>query len=60
VAPAARPTVETAEQKLARLEAENAALKNARSAVGAPVTAGVGSESEGPWDGHQAGITYQG
>lgn len=55
-APAAAPQAETAEQKLARLEAENAALKNAGSAVGAPA-------GQGPWNGsgeQQAGITYQG
>lgn len=50
---------ETMEQKLARLQAENEAMKNAGgSAVGAPV-------SDGPWNqgqaqGEQAGITYQG
>ncbi len=60
-APAVQPQaqVETPEQKLARLEAENAALKNAGSAVGAP-------SAQGPWNGsgdaggQQAGITYQG
>lgn len=58
-APVAQPQSETAEQKLARLEAENAALKNAGSAVGAPA-------GQGPWNGsgdassQQAGITYQG
>ncbi|MFD4475888.1 hypothetical protein ACFWPU_07205 [Streptomyces sp. NPDC058471] len=45
------------EEKLARLEAENASLKDAGSAVGAPV-------ASGPWNGsgqaQQAGITYQG
>lgn len=47
---------ETPEQKLARLERENAALKAGGSAVGAPTT-------QGPWNGSgeaQAGITYQG
>ncbi|WP_338675905.1 hypothetical protein V1460_25275 [Streptomyces sp. SCSIO 30461] len=48
---------ETLEQKLARLEAENASLKDAGSAVGSPV-------ATGPWNGsgpaQQAGITYQG
>ncbi|MFD4948891.1 hypothetical protein ACFWNT_41905 [Streptomyces sp. NPDC058409] len=58
-APATAPAPaqqETLEQKLARLEAENASLKDAGSAVGAPVAAG-------PWNGgpaQQAGITYQG
>ena len=54
-APTAAP-VETAEEKLARLERENAELRNAGSAVGAPV-------GQGPWNGagdQQAGITYQG
>jgi hypothetical protein len=46
------------------VEAENAALRNAGSAVGEPVSAGVGSAS--PWNGQsgeghqQAGITYEG
>ncbi|MGI8306978.1 hypothetical protein [Saccharopolyspora hattusasensis] len=61
---AAQPQIqgETPEQKLARLEAENVALKNAGSAVGAP----VGAAPENPWNGQggaggqQAGITYQG
>jgi hypothetical protein len=49
---------ETLEQKLARLEAENASLKDAGSAVGSPV-------ATGPWNGpgpapEEAGITYQG
>lgn len=48
---------ETPEQKLARLEAENAALKDAGSAVGAPVGPWHGSGDAG---GQQAGITYQG
>ncbi|MEU7318372.1 hypothetical protein [Streptomyces sp. NPDC007083] len=60
-AQAAQPQTqdETNEQKLARLETEYAALKNAGSAVGAPA-------SDGPWNGQegagnqQAGITYQG
>ncbi|MDX3020088.1 hypothetical protein [Streptomyces acidiscabies] len=59
-APAAAPAPvqqETLEQKLARLEAENASLKDAGSAVGSPV-------ATGPWGGsgpaQQAGITYQG
>lgn len=59
-APAAAPAPaqqETLEQKLARLEAENASLKDAGSAVGTPV-------ATGPWNGsgpaQQAGITYQG
>lgn len=55
-----QPPVETPEEKLRRLEAENAALRNAGSAVGEPVTAGVGPDTEGRWDGRQAGITYQG
>lgn len=53
-APVAAPVAETLEQKLARLEAENASLKDAGSAVGAPT---------GPWNGgaaQQPGITYQG
>jgi hypothetical protein len=48
---------ETMEQKLARLEGENASLKEAGSAVGSPV-------ASGPWHGsgpaEQAGITYRG
>lgn len=59
-APAASPAPaqqETMEQKLARLEAENASLKDAGSAVGSPA-------ATGPWNGsgpaQQAGITYQG
>lgn len=48
---------ETLEQKLARLEAENASLKDAGSAVGSPV-------DTDPWNGsglaQHAGITYQG
>ncbi|WP_412075444.1 hypothetical protein ACLF6K_05860 [Streptomyces xanthophaeus] len=59
-APVAAPAPaqkETLEQKLARLEAENASLKDAGSAVGSPAAAG-------PWNGsgpaQQAGITYQG
>ncbi|MFD7661356.1 hypothetical protein [Streptomyces sp. NPDC059788] len=48
---------ETLEQKLARLEDENASLKDAGSAVGSPV-------ATGPWGGsgpaQQEGITYQG
>ncbi|MFB7599962.1 hypothetical protein [Streptomyces sp. NPDC056160] len=58
--PAAAPAPaqqETLEQKLARLEAENASLKDAGSAVGSPV-------ATDPWNGsdlaQQAGITYQG
>ncbi|WP_314191945.1 hypothetical protein [uncultured Arthrobacter sp.] len=55
--PAVQPQQETPEQKLARLERENAELKNAGSAVGAPA-------GQGPWGGsgeaQQAGITYQG
>lgn len=55
--PAVQPQQETPEQKLARLERENAELKNAGSAVGAPA-------GQGPWggsgDAQQAGITYQG
>ncbi|MEW1629678.1 hypothetical protein AB0387_20110 [Streptomyces sp. NPDC089173] len=51
------PAQETLEQKLARLEAENASLKDAGSAVGSPV-------ATGPWNGsgpaQEAGITYQG
>ncbi|MEU0942467.1 hypothetical protein ABZ379_06675 [Streptomyces canus] len=54
-APAPAPQ-ETLEQKLARLEAENASLKDAGSSVGSPV-------ATGPWSGsgpaQQAGITYQ-
>lgn len=57
-APAQGETLEdTLEAKLARLEAENASLKDAGSPVGAPV-------ATGPWNGsgqaQQAGITYQG
>ncbi|MDL5199600.1 hypothetical protein [Streptomyces sp. ALI-76-A] len=57
-APAPAPAQqETLEEKLARLEAENASLKDAGSAVGSPV-------ATGPWNGsgqaQQAGITYQG
>ncbi|MFJ5071256.1 hypothetical protein ACIQC7_33045 [Kitasatospora sp. NPDC088556] len=57
-APVAAPAQqESLEQKLARLETENASLKDAGSAVGSPV-------GSGPWDGsgpaQQAGITYQG
>jgi hypothetical protein len=57
-APAPAPAQEeTLEDKLVRLEAENASLKDAGSAVGAPV-------ATGPWSGsgqaQQAGITYQG
>jgi len=58
-APAAAPAQaeETMQEKLARLEAENSALKDAGSAVGAP-------GAQGPWGGQdgqqQAGITYQG
>lgn len=57
-APAPAPAQqETLEEKLARLEAENASLKDNGSAVGAPV-------ATGPWNGsgqaQQAGITYQG
>jgi hypothetical protein len=48
---------ETPEQKLARLERENAELKNAGSAGGAPV---VQSPWDSPGDGQRAGITYQG
>ncbi|KOT57076.1 MULTISPECIES: hypothetical protein [Streptomyces] len=48
----------TLEQKLARLEAENTALKDAGSAVGSPPAA------TDPWNGsgpvQQEGITYQG
>ncbi|MGW5929365.1 hypothetical protein ACWF2L_24410 [Streptomyces anulatus] len=51
------PAQETLEQKLARLEAENASLRDAGSAVGSPV-------ATGPWNGsgpaQEAGITYQG
>ncbi|MGW0900763.1 hypothetical protein ACWD0G_27960 [Streptomyces goshikiensis] len=59
-APVAAPAPaqkETLEEKLARLETENATLKDAGSAVGSPV-------ATGPWNGsspdQQAGITYQG
>ncbi|MGW0579640.1 hypothetical protein ACWD25_27575 [Streptomyces sp. NPDC002920] len=57
-APAPAPAQqETLEEKLARLEAENASLKDNGSPVGAPV-------ATGPWNGsgqaQQAGITYQG
>ena len=57
-AAAQAPVAETVEQKLARLEAENRAMKDAGgSAVGAPV-------SDGPWNqggqAEQAGITFQG
>ncbi|WP_433855132.1 hypothetical protein [Streptomyces kronopolitis] len=58
VAPAPAPVQQVPlEEKLARLEAENASLKDAGSAVGSPV-------ATGPWNGsgsaQQAGITYQG
>ncbi|WP_424863061.1 hypothetical protein [Streptomyces sp. MMS24-I29] len=65
VQPQAPARPETLEAQLARLQAENEALKNARSAVGAPA-------SPSPWNGQnggagdqqagdqQAGITYQG
>lgn len=58
VAPAPAPVRQkTLEEKLAHLEAENASLKDAGSAVGSPV-------ATGPWNGsgaaQQAGITYQG
>ena len=61
VAPAAQQE-ESLEAKLARLEAENAALKDAGSAVGAPVAVGAPAN---PWSdsssaGETAGITYQG
>lgn len=70
VAPAAAPAseaapAETLEQKLARIEAENATLKDAGSAVGAPATPAE-TATASPWnnqnDGNdqQAGITYQG
>lgn len=54
----AAPAEESMEQKLARLETENRAMKDAGgSAVGAPV-------ADGPWNqggqSEQAGITYQG
>ncbi|MFC8125518.1 hypothetical protein [Streptomyces sp. NPDC057302] len=57
-APAPAPAQQlTLEEKLARLEAENASLKDNGSPVGAPV-------ATGPWNGsdqaQQAGITYQG
>ncbi|MFD8609434.1 hypothetical protein [Streptomyces sp. NPDC059631] len=60
--PAAAPALapaqqETLEQKLARLEAENASLKDAGSAVGSPVATDPRNDS-GP--AQQAGITYQG
>ncbi|QXV57408.1 hypothetical protein [Amycolatopsis sp. TNS106] len=58
---------ETPEQKLERLERENAALKNAGSAVGSPVGVGAGTAgTRGAGDppasagDQQAGITYQG
>ncbi|MGW1783869.1 hypothetical protein ACWCQQ_32855 [Streptomyces sp. NPDC002143] len=58
VAPAPAPAQqETLEQKLARLEAENASLKDAGSAVGSPVATGLWN---GPGPAQQAGITYQG
>ncbi|MFF8902586.1 hypothetical protein ACF082_34530 [Streptomyces lydicus] len=58
VAPAPAPAQqETLEEKLARLEAENASLKDAGSAVGSPVDTGPWNDS-GP--AQQAGITYQG
>lgn len=57
-APAPTPAQEsTMEQKLSRIEAENASLKAAGSAVGSAV-------ATGPWNGsgpaQEAGITYQG
>ena len=54
---ATQPQEETTEQKLARLERENAELKNSGSAIGAPVGQGPWN---GPGEGQQAGITYQG
>lgn len=55
--PAPAPTQRELEEKLARLEAENASLRDNGSPVGVPV-------ATGPWDGssqaQQAGITYQG
>lgn len=61
VTPAAQQA-ESLEAKLARLEAENTALKDAGSAVGAPVAVGAPAN---PWSdssssGEAAGITYQG
>ncbi|MFK4087271.1 hypothetical protein ACI2LF_24400 [Kribbella sp. NPDC020789] len=61
VAPAP-PREESLEERLARLEAENAALKDAGSAVGAPVAVAAPAN---PWSdssssGETAGITYQG
>lgn len=61
VAPAT-PQEESLEERLARLEAENAALKDAGSAVGAPAAVAVPAN---PWSdssssGETAGITYQG
>jgi hypothetical protein len=60
-APAAAPAVaeyasveETIEEKLARLEAENAAMKNAGSAIGVDPRTGE------PASGQEPGITYQG
>jgi hypothetical protein len=58
----ATPQEESLEAKLARLEAENAALKDAGSAVGAPVAVAAPAN---PWSdsssaGETAGITYQG
>ncbi|WP_434598324.1 hypothetical protein [Streptomyces sp. A5-4] len=59
-APVAAPAPdqkETLEQKLARLEVENASLKDAGSAVGSPVATGPRNGS-GP--AQEVGITYQG
>lgn len=60
-APAAQQE-ETLEARLARLEAENSALKDAGSAIGAPVAVAAPAS---PWSddssaGEAAGITYQG
>lgn len=56
-APSQQAVEETIEEKLARLEKENASLKDAGSAVGAPAAAGPWN---GPGQNAQAGITYNG
>ncbi|MBT8162931.1 MULTISPECIES: hypothetical protein [Arthrobacter] len=57
-APPAQPQAETLEQKLARLEAENDALKDAGSAIGA-ATAPENPWSDASADKQPAGITFQ-
>ncbi|MFK0244553.1 hypothetical protein ACIQUM_07630 [Amycolatopsis azurea] len=57
--PASVPDEESLEQRLARLEQENATLKNTGSAVGAPIAVGASPGTPDSGD-QQAGITYQG